>query len=348
MKSYVPPASNLSQRVFQEKSASTSPFPDFRPHSQNTRSQIEAMNNSPRLAQLQSVASVMASSPRMTTQRRHLQAMQHPSRSGTERNPAQLMLHSGASATRQLASNGIIQMVTGTDVINTLENDLGSDSFVSIDTMRNAYSGAKTELEDFIDKKLNKNLNDLGHTKEKEMNVASGTEPYKGDYYCLDANRKLPVDESRSDARDFYGFDNPSKSSGAGNKIMMKGLENPDDVNQEIANAKGPGTTIANLSVRDTTSYLQKYGTYTCKRTNEKKLAWDACILGHDDTTHQGASGYFNATGHENDEAANKAWNKNPDNYWGPEKLSASSGSGSAAPRYRTPLRELGSCDAWI
>ncbi|AMS31458.1 hypothetical protein AEM42_01845 [Betaproteobacteria bacterium UKL13-2] len=290
----------------------------------------------------------MASSPRMTTQRRHLQAMQHPSRSGTERNPAQLMLHSGASATRQLASNGIIQMVTGTDVINTLKNDLGSDSFFSIDTMRTKYSGASTELDDFIDKKLNKNLNDLGYTKEKEMNVASGTTPYKGDYYCLDANHKLPVDASDSSSRDFYGFDNPSKSSGAGNKIMMKGLENLADVNQQIANDKGTGTTIADLSVGATTSYLKDYGTYTCKRTNETKLAWDACILGHDDTTHKGASGYFNDAGHENKKATNKAWNKDPDNYWGPEKASESSRSGSAAPRYRTPLRELGSCDDWI
>lgn len=348
MKSYVPPVSNHSQRAFQEKSASTAPFPDFRSHSQNMRGQIEAMNNSPRLAQLQSMASVMASSPRMTMQQRHLKVMQHRPRSGTEHYPAQLMPHNGALATRQLASHGIIQMVTGTDVINTLENDLGSDSFFTIDTMYNAYSGASTELDDFINQNLDKDLNDLAYTREKEMNVASGTAPYKGDYYCPDANHDLPIDASNSSARDFYGFDNPSKSSGAGNEIMMKGLENLMDVNQQIDNDYGnDGTTIDDLNVGNTTYYLKNYGTYTCQRTGQTNLAWADCILGHDDNTHEGASGYFNDEGHENDEATNKAWNKDPANYWGPEEASASSGSGSAAPRYRTPLWEINSCDDW-
>ncbi|TND02440.1 MAG: hypothetical protein FD123_4113 [Bacteroidetes bacterium] len=254
--------------------------------------------------------------------------------------------HTGAISQFQRQSSAVVQrVIDGDDFLTQVETDMGTSSFWSRGHLENLYSGNGADVTDFFNGALTKDTTDLTSINEKNWPSRTGD----GTYYCT-ANRQLPVDANGGGARAFYGFNNPAKTSANGQEIMLKGIENMPAVETAMQGAgelNDPTATFAAQSVANRAYYLRTYGTFECQRTHQAGLGWDDCILGHDDTVHTGASGYFNDAGHGDDGATNGVWNRDPANYWGPEETAASLASAAAAPRYRTPLNEIGSHDDW-
>ncbi|MCC7453522.1 MAG: hypothetical protein IT222_05100, partial [Crocinitomix sp.] len=155
--------------------------------------------------------------------------------------------------------------------------------------------------------------------------------------------------------REIFGFkDNVKKESAAGLTVMKKGFtdlawketqETPDFQKAESEN----GRVISKSELLGEKSLLQKLARFQNARwkngnIGKEKLKkpffnWDEAIMGHDDSQHMGASGYWNDIGNTFTRNDNMKWNKNPDNYWGPEYKLDSSASGSAAPEYDDPTK---------
>jgi len=52
--------------------------------------------------------------------------------------------------------------------------------------------------------------------------------------------------------------------------------------------------------------------------------------------------------GHQQSYEDNLKWNQDPANYWGPEHKEESDASGGSSPRYRVPMKIIGSHPDWL
>jgi Domain of unknown function (DUF4157) len=150
--------------------------------------------------------------------------------------------------------------------------------------------------------------------------------------YTFDLQKTLPTK-----ARGFYGYNNPAKNSAVGLEILSKGLNlnTPPHTLAEESDATWHSTNARYASQRPGSAYTD--------------FSYNDAILGHDEGHGiQGASDHFNQIGHQQDKAANTAWNQDPNNYWGPEHTNESAASGAASPAYRVPLEESGSDMSWL
>lgn len=157
-------------------------------------------------------------------------------------------------------------------------------------------------------------------------------DPFKA--YNFDQTRagERPLKDTESN-REKYGFKNPDHDSKAGQAILKKGWrpESPptSDITSRYDSMRG-GTRAVPPS---------PYVNF------ERKLA----RLGHGPV---GASEFWNdgtpIPGHKQSYEDNRKWNLNPANYWGPEHKDESDASGGSSPRYKVPMRAIGSHEDWL
>ncbi len=156
--------------------------------------------------------------------------------------------------------------------------------------------------------------------------------------------------------REVYGFaSNVKKDSSDGLKVMKKGFTTAawDETKntttfQDAENAAGKKYDKADLDgdkkLLETITLFQnarwKNGKIGKSDLKQPFFGWEPAIMGHDDSKHAGASGYWNDHGNKDTRDGNMTWNKNPDNYWGPEHTTDSSASGSLAPEYEDPTKD--------
>lgn len=144
--------------------------------------------------------------------------------------------------------------------------------------------------------------------------------------------------ESHPNNRSKYGYSNPKKTSSVGLEILSKGLL---------------GSYDSDRNIKPATPNEKKDATYHQDRARYKSVVpssqyldfpFPEAILGH---AGKGASGHWNAIGHTQTRAENQTWNKDPNNYHGPEHEKESAASGSQAPPYELPTKERGSHESW-
>ncbi len=147
--------------------------------------------------------------------------------------------------------------------------------------------------------------------------------------YSFDKNKAGQRDINPNN-RSKYGYSNPAKDSSGGLQILSKGLRH--DSPKPI--------------LKDDATYHKDKAKYDSTRpgSSYKNFGYDEAILGHKDP---GASGHWNREGHKQTKAQNIAWNRNPDNYQGPEHKQESSASGSSSERYIVPSKAIGSHPDW-
>lgn len=138
-----------------------------------------------------------------------------------------------------------------------------------------------------------------------------------------------PLDDTPSN-RVTYGFVNPDKDSGPGMTILNKGLRQKPKKEEDLMNAEWHKKKARYHSMKPGSPY--------------RNFAWPEAILGH----RHGCSVYWNEEGHRHSRSENLRWNRNPDNYWGPEHKFESDASGGSSPRYRVPSAEIGSHESWL
>lgn len=156
--------------------------------------------------------------------------------------------------------------------------------------------------------------------------------------------------------REVYGFSTNVKKDGSdGLKVMKKGFTSDawDETQktktfQDAEKAAGKKYNKADLDgdkkLLESIALFQnarwKNGKTTKTALTYPFFGWEPAIMGHDDSSHIGASGYWNATGNKFTRSENMIWNKDPVNYWGPEHTTDSSASGSSAPEYEDPTKK--------
>lgn len=156
--------------------------------------------------------------------------------------------------------------------------------------------------------------------------------------------------------REVYGFSsNVKKDTSDGLKVMKKGFTSDawDETKktttfQDAEKAAGKKYNKADLDgdkkLLETIALFQnarwKNGKTTKTALTYPFFGWEPAIMGHDDSSHIGASGYWNATGNKFTRSENMIWNKDPVNYWGPEHTTDSSASGASAPEYEDPTKK--------
>lgn len=147
-----------------------------------------------------------------------------------------------------------------------------------------------------------------------------------GTQYSFDSN-KAGQRETNPNNRSKYGYQNPDKRSSVGLQILNKGLRS--DSPQPI--------------LRNDATYHETKARYDSWR-GRVNFRFSVAILGHKDP---GASGHWNRVGHTQSKADNLTWNRNPNNYVGPEHKDESSASGGSSERYRVPSKAIGSHSSW-
>ncbi|MBE9151820.1 phage tail protein, partial [Coleofasciculus sp. LEGE 07092] len=142
--------------------------------------------------------------------------------------------------------------------------------------------------------------------------------------------KKAGQREVNKNNRSKYGYSNPAKSSSEGLQILNKGIRS--DSPKPI--------------LKDDKTYHMTKARYNSKRpgSSYKNFGFAEANLGHKEP---GASGHWNKIGHKQSKAENRAWNKDPKNYQGPEHWEESSASGSSSERYRVPSKSIGSHSDW-
>ena len=156
--------------------------------------------------------------------------------------------------------------------------------------------------------------------------------------------------------REVYGFSsNVKKDSSDGLKVMKKGFTS--DAWDETQKTKtfqdaeiAAGKKYDKADLDGDKKLLESIALFQNARWKNGKIGkvdlkqpffgWEPAIMGHDDSNHAGASGYWNKDGNEDTRDMNMTWNRNPDNYWGPEHTTDSSTSGSQAPEYNDPTKD--------
>ena len=151
--------------------------------------------------------------------------------------------------------------------------------------------------------------------------ASSPTDPLR--QYSFD-REKAGQRETSPNNRSKYGYSNPSKTSSVGLRILSKGLR-PDS--PEVVEP-------------DSAAYHQQKARYSSQRQGGspyQNFGFADAILGHREP---GASGHWNSIGHTQPKSANQRWNRDPNNYWGPEHRTESASSGSQSQRYLVPSRD--------
>jgi hypothetical protein len=153
-------------------------------------------------------------------------------------------------------------------------------------------------------------------------------DPFKA--YNFDQTRagERPLKDTESN-RSKYGFKNPDHDSKAGQAILKKGWrpESPPttDIKSRYDSMRG------GKRAKPPSPYVDFDRTFA--------------RLGHGPV---GASEYWNDIGHTKSFDDNRKWNLNPDHYWGPEHKEESDASGGSSPRYKVPMRAIGSHEDWL
>lgn len=125
-----------------------------------------------------------------------------------------------------------------------------------------------------------------------------------------------------------YGYQNPKSTDPIALEILSKGII-------------GDPTPAQRKSLQ----YHQTEARYENKNPkfhHKEPFGWDDAYLGHK----IGASEHWNTVGHKQTKKENQAWNRNPENYWGPEYGPESTASGGKAEKYRLPDKE--SHPSWL
>lgn len=163
------------------------------------------------------------------------------------------------------------------------------------------------------------------------------------------------IDEIGRPRREIFGFkDNVRKETAAGLTVMKKGftdlawVETKRTENFETAE-RTKGSEFSKSEFLGDKNLLEELALFQNARWKNGNIGkdklkkpffnWSEAIMGHDDSQHMGASGYWKDIGNTFARNDNMKWNKNPDNYWGPEYKLDSSASGSAAPEYVDPTK---------
>ena len=152
--------------------------------------------------------------------------------------------------------------------------------------------------------------------------------------------------------RSIFGFGtNIAKDSADGWRVLEKTLDRNRSGRNAISRgyqnttgaAQNPGWF--NSAITDDT-FRKNYAIFECARrrygqsTLHPYFTWGPAIMGHDDSVHVGAAGYWNDTGNQKDRETNMRWNLQVSSYWGPEHHETSSKSGGSAPNYTDPTKE--------
>jgi len=133
------------------------------------------------------------------------------------------------------------------------------------------------------------------------------------------------------DNRTRYGYINPSKTSTKGMIILSKGLRR--DISPKPIE-------------KDKPSYHENSAVYKSMRpaSDYEKFGFDVAILGHK----KPAVEHWNEIGHTWPRSKILEWNKDPDNYWGPEHQAESRAEGGRMTEfYEPPTRQRGSHESW-
>jgi len=169
---------------------------------------------------------------------------------------------------------------------------------------------------------------DVWRTEGKLHTLASSMSDV-GTQYSFD-KKKAGQRETNPNNRSKYGYSNRSKLSDIGLKILSKGLRADSPKPVEKGDPLYHQNKAEYKSTRPGSSY-----------TN---FRFAVAILGHKEP---GASGHWNKEGHKQIKADNQAWNRDPENYQGPEHEAESSASGGKAERYIVPSEPLKSHFSW-
>ncbi|WP_299157776.1 DUF4157 domain-containing protein [Accumulibacter sp.] len=159
--------------------------------------------------------------------------------------------------------------------------------------------------------------------------------------------RSIPTASRRT----LFGFgSNIEKGSSSGWAVMVKTIDRDRSqasaiasgyktAQQVRANPNWYGSALGDDSFRKTVAVFECARRRHGKGTRNPYFGWEPAIMGHDDSQHEGAAGYWNQTGHTNERSANMDWNRQVSSYWGPEHTDTSSWSGGFAPDYNDPTR---------
>ncbi|MCI0529673.1 MAG: hypothetical protein L0Y56_19705 [Nitrospira sp.] len=220
------------------------------------------------------------------------------------------------------------------DLLKSILEELPTGDVDDVQKAKNAFG---TQL--FSSRRLTEVLNVVQRTAQRRVQdwieqgtlhkLASSTfDPLT--LYSFDKD-KAGQREVNPDNRRKYGYINPAKDSSVGLIILSKGLR-----------ADSPQPIL-----RGDAAYHKTKARYDSQRPGSphKNFGYVVAILGH---IEPGASGHWNTIGHTQSKAENMAWNKDPNNYWGPEHEAESAASGPKAERYRVPSKEIESHSDWL
>lgn len=165
-------------------------------------------------------------------------------------------------------------------------------------------------------------------------------------------DRKIPTTSRRT----LYGFgNNITKDSSDGWAVMVKTLDEQRSKQKGIndgyitASAAQQNTSWYSSAIADD-RFRKNFAVFECARKRNGKASlpnyhyftWSPAIMGHDDSQHEGAAGYWNDVARHDsskDRNANMRWNQQVSSYWGPEHSRTSSWSGGFAPDYEEPTK---------
>jgi phage-related protein len=174
-------------------------------------------------------------------------------------------------------------------------------------------------------------------------------DPYKKFSFVEASKERIVPNTSR---RTLFGFgNNIEKDSSSGWAVMIKTIDRDHSQTHAIqtgyktaqqvrADPNWFSAALGDERFRKTAAVFECARRRHGKGTRNPFFGWGPAIMGHDDSQHEGAAGYWNQTGHRNDRAANADWNRQVSSYWGPEHTDTSSWSGGFAPDYNDPATD--------
>ncbi|MFE6730244.1 hypothetical protein ACFVDN_20460 [Streptomyces californicus] len=212
---------------------------------------------------------------------------------------------------------------------------LGHDQDKRLKSAKEAFKSSPFSTE-FLAKLLSISLR-TAQREVKNWQEKGAAFPHQSGMYTFDP-AVAGWRETHPNNRSKYGYSNPGKTSPAGLEILAKGLLGSYDVGRRIQ----PATP----SEEKDATYHQDLARYKSVIASSPytDFPFPEAILGH---AGDGASGHWNTIGHTQTRDQNQAWNKDPENYHGPEHEKESAASGSKAQRYELPTKERGSHESW-
>jgi hypothetical protein len=139
---------------------------------------------------------------------------------------------------------------------------------------------------------------------------------------------KAGIRETSPNNRAKYGYVNPKKDSMQGMEILSKGFH------KDIPAAQRTANRFNAKFHQDDAFYYDTHPDHSSDARG-KKFQYPAAVLGH--KKELGASEHWNLLGYKQSRDKNMAWNKDPNNYHGPEYYLLSRESGGSSERYKLP-----------